>query len=74
MNRLVYGTFVLLSIYFIAANDLSTAVTNLGIALAFDPFNQKVAWNKRPSYQRIWLISHLIMVFGLISILVYKGM
>jgi len=61
-----YGAFVILSLYFLlVSEDLNSAVINLGIALVFDPFNQSVPWNKRPLYQRIWLIIHLAILFGL---------
>jgi uncharacterized membrane protein len=61
--RIIYGAFVLLSIYFFFTGDLSNATINLGIALVFDPFDQKVTWAKRPVYQRAWLIVHLIALF-----------
>lgn len=35
---------------------------NLGIALAFDPFDQSVSWKERPLYQRAWLIVHLVLL------------
>ncbi|CAN5312886.1 hypothetical protein BH10BAC4_BH10BAC4_03000 [soil metagenome] len=71
-NRIVYGTFVVLAIYFLATNRIAEAMSNVGIALIFDPFDQKVAWNNRPAYQRIWLIVHLSIVLGLIGILAYQ--
>ena len=36
--RLFYGMFVVLSIYYLLSNQLGNAVTNMGIALIFDPF------------------------------------
>lgn len=44
------------------------AASNLGIALIFDPFNQQKKWNDRPLYQRVWLIVHVMLVFGLFAI------
>ena len=41
-NRVMYGAFVLLSLFFLAKEDASTAMSNLGIALIFDPFDQKI--------------------------------
>jgi hypothetical protein len=38
------------------------AVSSLGIALAFDPFNQEQKWNDRPNWQKVVLISHLAIV------------
>jgi len=65
-NRWGYGAFVVLSLYFLfVSEDLNSAVINLGIALVFDPFDQSVPWNKRPLYQRVWLIVHLVILLGL---------
>lgn len=72
INKFLYGGLVLLGLYFLAVKDIGTALSNLGIALAFDPFNQKVAWHDRPNYQRVWLIVHLSVVFGLLGILIFQ--
>jgi hypothetical protein len=64
----LYGTFVLLSVYFFATKQIDSAMSNLGIALIFDPFDQKVLWKNRPLYQRVWLIVHLTIVLGLLTI------
>lgn len=38
-NRFLYGAFVALGVYFLLAKkDVSTAMSNFGIALIFDPF------------------------------------
>lgn len=67
-NRWGYGAFVLVSLYFlIISKDLGSAVANLGIALVFDPFDQSVPWNKRPLYQRVWLLVHLVILLGLVG-------
>ena len=72
-NRFLYGAFVALGLYFLLANkDISTAMSNFGIALIFDPFDQKVMWNDRPAYQQIWLIVHLSIVFGLLGIMLFN--
>ena len=72
-NRFLYGAFVALGLYFLLAkNDISTAISNFGIALIFDPFDQKVMWNNRPAYQQIWLIVHLSIVFGLLGIMLFN--
>lgn len=66
INRFLYGGFVAFTMYYIAVpHDLMTAASNLGIALIFDPFDQTVKWNDRPSWQRSWLIVHALLVFGL---------
>ena len=72
INKILYAGLVLLGVYFLAVKDIGTALSNLGIALAFDPFNQKVAWHDRPQYQRVWLIVHLSVVFGLLGILLFQ--
>jgi hypothetical protein len=71
-NRLLYGGFVLMSIYFLVTNQLESTMTNLGIALIFDPFDQKVMWNNRSLYQRIWLLVHVSVVLGLMSFLIFQ--
>jgi H+/Cl- antiporter ClcA len=72
-NRFLYGAFVALGLYFLLAKkDISTAMSNFGIALVFDPFDQKVMWNNRPAYQQIWLIVHLSIVFGLLGIMLFN--
>ena len=40
-NRVMYGAFVLLSLFFLAKGDASAAMSNLGIALIFDPLIRK---------------------------------
>jgi len=69
-NRILYSGFLLMGIYFLATKDISSAMSNLGIGLIFDPFDQKVSWQQRPDYQKIWLIVHLSVVFGLGAILI----
>ena len=69
VNRILYSGFVLMSFYFLFfTKDLSMAMSNLGIALIFDPFDQKVTWSNRPAYQQIWLIVHLSIVLVLLGI------
>jgi len=66
INRFLYTLFVVLSVYFLViTNDISSAMTNLGLALVFDPFDQKVMWADRPMYQRAWLLIHVGVVFAL---------
>jgi len=69
-SRIMYGTFVLLSIYFLSTKDIASAMSNLGIGLIFDPFDQKVSWQQRPVYQKMWLIIHVCVVFGLLAIVI----
>ncbi|MEY4929732.1 MAG: hypothetical protein RI909_456 [Bacteroidota bacterium] len=69
-NRIMYGGFLLLAIYFLITKDVSSAMSNLGIGLIFDPFDQKITWQQRPRYQKLWLIVHLSIVLGLVAILI----
>jgi hypothetical protein len=69
-NRLMYGGFVAISLYqLLFHKDVSDAMSNLGIALIFDPFDPKVTWANRPIYQRAWLVVHVIVVFGLLGVI-----
>lgn len=49
-------------------NDPADAMSNFGIALIFDPFNQEVRWVNRPIYQRAWLVVHVALVFVLLGV------
>lgn len=61
--RVMYGLFVLLSAYYLFyKQDYGDAAVNLGLALIFDPFDPEVPWDKRPRYQRAWLIIHLLVM------------
>ena len=73
-NKFIYFGFLLLGAYYVIfQKDYSSAVTNLGIALAFDPFNQDQPWNERPIWQRAWLIVHLACVALLFGFMVGLG-
>ncbi len=68
-NRFLYGAFVALGLYFLLAKkDIPTAMSNFGIALIFDPFDQKVIWQNRSLYQRVWLIVYIIILFVLLAV------
>jgi hypothetical protein len=43
---------------------LYAGFTLLGIALAFDPFDQTITWKARPIWQRAWLVIHLAICAG----------
>ncbi len=62
-NKYMYGFFTITSICLLfISKDWMMAVGNLGIALIFDPFDQKVTWNHRPLFQKIWLFVHVAVV------------
>ena len=66
-SRFIYAGFVLLALYYLfIQKDMSSASIQLGIALAFDPFNQEQPWKERPRWQQVWLILHLSIVLVLI--------
>jgi len=66
INKFLYPGFVLFGLYFlIISRNYTDAVINLGIALAFDPFNLEQPWNERPLWQRAVLLLHLACVFAL---------
>jgi hypothetical protein len=73
-NRIAYGLSVLLALYFLfVSKDVSQAMGALGIALIFDPFDQKVSFGNRPFYQRAWLVIHLLCILVLLAIML-KGL
>jgi hypothetical protein len=74
INRVMYGLFVALSLYFLLVkNDISSAMSNLGISLIFDPFDQRVSFTNRPFYQRAWLIIHAAVVLTLLGWMGYDA-
>ena len=65
-NKFLYIGFLLLGLFqAFFSNDYMQATASLGIALAFDPFNQEEKWNDRPTWQKAVLIIHLALVAGL---------
>jgi hypothetical protein len=67
-NKILYGGFILLGLYFLVfSKDLSQGVINIGIALAFDPFDQKQPFKERPFFQKIWLFAHVSIALGLFA-------
>lgn len=74
-NRFMYAAFVLLGvgrIIFQGMDGLAEALPSFGIALIFDPFDQSVPWKERPAYQRIWLLTHLLISLALLAWLGYQ--
>ena len=70
-NKYIYIGFILFGIYeIVAKHSAGDAVTFIGIALAFDPFNQDQPWKERPTWQKTILIIHLIVVFGLFGFMI----
>jgi len=71
-NKPAYIALTLLGLVFLYAQDLSQAVIFLGISLVFDPFDIETPFQKRPLYQRVWLIIHLALVLTLF-VLTFMG-
>lgn len=72
INRVAYGLFLVLVGYLFIKGDYEMAITNLGIAMVFDPFDASVKWNDRPLYQRVWLICHLTLTFAGLAFLLFR--
>lgn len=68
INKLGYVVFVLFGFYYILTGNINMAVTFIGIAFIFDPFNLLVPFYQRPFYQQAVLYAHLLLAFVLISI------
>lgn len=64
INRFAYILYMVLVAYLLFKGDIEWAISNMGIALVFDPFDPKVKWQNRPLYQRVWLIVHLTLTFS----------
>lgn len=65
-NKLAYSAFVALAIFmWFFSKDKMLATSQFGVALVFDPFNPSVPWNKRPLYQKVWLLAHVAILFVL---------
>ncbi len=74
-NTYLYIAFVALGLYFLATKEPSwDSISFLGIALAFDPFDQHQAWGQRPLWQRGILLIHLILVLGLVAMMLLSSL
>ncbi len=70
-NKYLYIGFVLFGIYeLVVKHSPGEAATYMGIALAFDPFDQTQPWKQRPSWQKVVLIIHLAVVAGLFGYMI----
>ncbi len=66
LNKYLYIGFILLGVFqALFSKDYMQATASLGIALAFDPFDQEQKWNDRPTWQKAVLILHLAAVAAL---------
>ncbi len=71
--RCAYILYMVLVIYLAIKGDYEWALTNMGVALVFDPFDASVKWQDRPRHQKAWLMIHLaIMALGFVYIFLIK--
>lgn len=62
-SRFLYIGFVGLGLFqAFYSKDYLQAAASLGIAMAFDPFDQKQKWSDRPTWQKAVLLIHLALV------------
>lgn len=70
-QKVAYGIFVLAGIYFLIRKDYSNAVVFWGLAPIFEPFDSKIPFGKRPLYQKLWLVVHVIItLIGFVLLIV----
>jgi hypothetical protein len=67
-NKFIYIGFILVGCIYLFEKSIGQSLIYLGIALAFDPFDVEEHFNNRPSWQKLLLITHLSIVFGLVFI------
>jgi hypothetical protein len=71
INKFIYIGFILFGFYeLVDRHSAGDAAIYMGIALAFDPFNQKQTWKERPTWQKVVLIIHLSIVAGLFGYMI----
>ncbi|TAE86146.1 MAG: hypothetical protein EAY81_05975 [Bacteroidetes bacterium] len=69
-NLWAYIAFVIAGLCFVLfKQDYSIAAMYLGLALVFDPFDVKVAYQLRPMWQKTWLVAHLAVTFTLFMLM-----
>lgn len=70
-EKIAYGIFLLAGIYFLIRKDYSNAVVFWGLAPIFEPFDSKIPFGKRPLYQKLWLVVHVIItLIGFVLLIV----
>jgi hypothetical protein len=67
-NQILYIGFILLGVFqALFSKDYMQAGSSIGIALAFDPFDQAQKWNDRPTWQKVVLFVHLAVAAALLG-------
>ncbi|MEO0006482.1 MAG: hypothetical protein RJA20_678 [Bacteroidota bacterium] len=74
----LYVLFISLGVFqYFNSRDLMDCFANLGIALAFDPFDNKIAWKDRKLWQKAVLFVHVgvvVMLFFVANMpAIYQG-
>ncbi len=70
-NKFIYIGFILFGVYeLVYRHSPGEAASYMGIALAFDPFDQDKPWKERPIWQKAVLIIHLAAVAALFGYLI----
>lgn len=73
-EKFAYAVFLAAGFYFLIRRDYGNAVIFWGLAPIFDPFNAKIPFGKRPVYQQIWLVVHvLITLLVFVLLIVHKA-
>ena len=71
-HKYIYIAFILVGCFYLFQKSIGQALIYLGLALAFDPFKQEENWNERPGWQKLVLLTHLSIVFGLVFIEIFN--
>lgn len=71
-TKYIYLALVILGTFYLVEKNIGQALVTLGIALVFDPFNPAQPWADRPVWQKIALLVHLAIVFGLVFIEIFN--
>ncbi|MHA8091150.1 hypothetical protein V7S78_01410 [Aquirufa regiilacus] len=71
-TKYIYLVLVILGVFYLIEKSIGQAMVPLGIALAFDPFNPEQSWADRPVWQKMTLLVHLAIVFGLVFIEIFN--
>lgn len=67
--RVLYLLSTAVGVYFLATGRPADAISSIGLALVFDPFNPAVTWKERPLYQKLIPLAHVAAVLVLALVL-----
>lgn len=65
-HKIAYAVFVLAGICFLIRKDFGTAIIFWGLAPIFDPFDSHISLGKRPAWQQVWLMFHVVITISCI--------